>query len=162
MLRNFKKKKMISESDFLRRTITIKRIINAHIELVWEAWTNPEHIAKWWNPSGSETKIEKHEFEVGGMWKYTMLMSNGKSFIAEGTYTEIINLKHIFSQAHFKPMTQGIEIQSIFKAIGNKTEFCFNVIHPTEEYKEQQEKMAVQNGWGSVFTRLEEFLTEIK
>ncbi len=85
-------------------------------------------------------------------------MPNGMPFIAEGTYTEIIFHERICSKADFKPMTENVEIQSLFKSIGEKTEFTFNVIHPTEEYKLQQEKMGIQNGWGSVFSRLEEFL----
>tara|TARA_R110002073_G_scaffold108336_3_gene243401 strand:+ start:69329 stop:69745 length:417 start_codon:yes stop_codon:yes gene_type:complete len=137
-------------------------MLDAPIELVWDAWTIPEHIVKWWNPKGSDTHIEKHEFVVGGNWKYTMLMPDGSPFIAEGTYTEIIHHKLISSKADFKPMTQGVEIRSTFKSIGEKTEFTFYIIHPTEDYKLQQERMGIQNGWGSVFSRLDEFLTTIK
>lgn len=151
---------MSNEDDFLRRTVTIERLLNAPIELVWEAWTVPEHIVQWWNPRGSDTKIEKHEFVEGGEWKYTMMMPNGRPFIAEGRYIEIVYHERICSMADFKPMTQGVEIQSIFSAQGDKTQFTFHVVHPTEEYKVQQERMGIQNGWGSVFNRLEEFLTE--
>ena len=140
------------------RTVTIKKTFNAPIELVWEAWTQPEHIAKWWSPKGMETKVDEHNFIVGGKWKYTMEMPDGNLFIADGVYTEIVEFEKIFSSANFKPMTEGVEIQSIFDKNGNKTNFTFNVIHPTEEYKIQQEKMGILNGWGSVFTRLEEFL----
>lgn len=140
------------------RTVTIERTFNAPIELVWEAWTKPEHIAKWWSPKGMETKIIEHTFDVGGKWKYVMPMPDGNEFTAEGTYTEIVELERIISSANFKPMTEGVEIQSLFKKNKNKTDFVFNVIHPTEAYKVQQEKMGILNGWGSVFTRLEEFL----
>jgi len=149
---------MIDDKEWLKRTVQIHRTLNAPIELVWEAWTLPEHIVQWWNPRGSDTKIEKHEFKIGGEWKYSMMMPNGKAFIAEGTYIEIIHHEKISSKADFKPMTEGVEIQSLFKAKGEQTEFTFNVIHPTEAYKMQQEKMGIQNGWGSVFTRLEDFL----
>ena len=148
--------------DLSKRTITIKRTFNAPIELVWEAWTKAEHIIKWWNPSGSDTKIVAHSFKVGGKWKYAMEMPNGGEFVAEGVYTEIINLEKIVSDANFKPMTEGVEIQSLFNKNGDKTDFTFNVVHPTEEYKIQQEKMGILNGWGSVFNRLDEFLNEIK
>ena len=144
--------------DKSNRTITIKKTFNAPIELVWEAWTQPEHIAKWWSPKGMETKIIEHTFKVGGKWKYAMPMPNGQEFIAEGEYISIVELEKIISLANFRPMTEGVEIQSLFKKDGNKTEFTFNVVHPTEEYKIQQEKMGIMNGWGSVFTRLEEFL----
>ena len=136
------------------KTITIRRTFNAPINLVWQAWTQSKHIAEWWSPKGIKTKVVKHDFKVGGKWKYLMPMPNGQEFIAEGKYTEIVEFEKIISSANFKPMTEGIEIQSLFKRNGNKTEFTFNIIHPTEEYRIQQEKMGIMNGWGSVFDRL--------
>lgn len=146
--------------DTSNRTITINRTFNAPIELVWEAWTKAEHIVKWWNPQGADTRIIEHSFKVGGTWKYAMPMPNGQEFIAEGEYTEIIELEKIASTANFRPMTEGVIIESLFKKNGNSTDFTFNVIHPTEEYKIQQEKMGILNGWGSVFNRLDIFLSE--
>ncbi len=145
-------------SDANNRTVTIKRTFNAPLKLVWEAWTKPEHIAQWWSPKGMETKVIEHNFTVGGKWKYTMEMPNGHEFIAEGIYTEIIEFERIFSSANFRPMTEGVEIQALFEENGDKTNFTFNVVHATEEYRIQQEKMGIMNGWGSIFTRLEEFL----
>lgn len=147
--------------DKSKRTITINRTFNAPIELVWEAWTQPEHIAKWWSPKGMETKIIEHDFSVGGKWKYSMPMPNGQEFVADGEYTEIIKLVKIISLANFRPMTEGVEIQSLFEKDGSKTNFTFNIVHPTEEYKIQQEKMGIMNGWGSVFERLDTLLTEL-
>ncbi|WP_109301430.1 SRPBCC domain-containing protein [Aquimarina sp. AU474] len=146
--------------DKSNRTITINRTFNAPIELVWEAWTKAEHIVKWWNPQGSNTKIIAHTFKVGGKWKYAMPMPNGQDFIAEGEYIEIVELEKILSLANFRPMTEGVEIESLFKKKGDKTDFTFNVIHPTEAYKIEQEKMGILNGWGSVFNRLDEFLKQ--
>ncbi|MFY0688288.1 MAG: SRPBCC domain-containing protein [Cyclobacteriaceae bacterium] len=144
------------------RTVTIQKTLQAPIALVWEAWTTPEHIAQWWSPKGTETKIITHDFRVGGDWKFAMPMPNGQEFLAEGVYKEIVEFEKIISLADFKPMTEGVEIQALFEAKGEITEFTFNVVHPTEEYKTQQEKMGILNGWGSVFTRLAEFLTKRK
>lgn len=60
----------------------------------------------------------------------------------------MVEFEKIVSSANFMPMTEGVEIQSLFKANGNKTDFTFNIVHPTEEYKIQQEKMGIMNGWG--------------
>jgi len=149
---------MNSTNENSSRTVTIKKTFNASMHLVWEAWTQPEHIAQWWSPKGMETKVIEHDFKVGGKWKYAMPMPDGKEFIAEGKYITIIEFEKIISWANFKPMTEGVEIQALFKKNGDKTDFTFNVIHPTEEYRIQQEKMGILNGWGSVFIRLEEFL----
>ncbi|OEK04958.1 SRPBCC domain-containing protein [Roseivirga misakiensis] len=140
------------------RTLSLERTFDAPIQLVWEAWTKPEHIAQWWGPKGMETRIIAHKFAIGGAWKYAMTMPDGSEFIADGVYKDIVELKHIISSANFRPMTEGVEIQAYFEAAGDKTNFRFSVVHPTAEYCQQQEQMGFMNGWGSVFDRLSEFV----
>ncbi len=147
-------------SDISNRTLTLERTFNAPINLVWEAWTQPEHIVNWWGPKGMKTKIIDHDFTVGGAWKYVMTMPDGNDFIADGTYLEIIEQEKIRTSANFKPMTEGVELQILLKKEGDKTNFTFHVIHQTEEYCKQQEKMGFYNGWGSTFERLNEYLIE--
>lgn len=143
------------------RTLTIERTLDAPIALVWEAWTQPEHIAKWWGPPHMDVKIIEHNFEVGGQWKYSMTMPDGMEFVTEGVYSLIVEPEKIHSSADFKPMTEGVEIQALFKEEGDKTHFTFNVVHPTAEYCKQQEEMGFYNGWGSVFNNLEEHLSAL-
>lgn len=149
---------MSQPNDLSSRTLTIKKVLEAPIQLVWDAWSQPEHIVHWWGPPGMETTINKHEFKVGGEWNYSMTMPDGNVFVGEGVYTEIVELEKIISEANFRPMTEGVELQSLFEEDGDKTIFIFNVVHATEEYCKQQEKMGFYNGWGSVFNRLHEYL----
>ncbi|HAS46369.1 MAG TPA: activator of HSP90 ATPase [Microscillaceae bacterium] len=142
------------------RTLSLKRTFNAPLQLVWEAWTQSDHIAQWWGPKGMQTTVIEHDFRVGGQWKYSMQMPDGKTFISEGKYLEIEELKKVISTADFKPMTEGVEIQALFEADGDQTKFTFNVVHPTVEYCQQQSKMGFYNGWASVFDRLGEFLQQ--
>ncbi|MEE9363422.1 MAG: SRPBCC domain-containing protein [Cellulophaga sp.] len=153
---------MNEPNDASSRTVTIKRTFKAPIKLVWDAWIQPEHIALWWGPKGMKTEVLEHDFRVGGKWKYAMKMPDGNDFITDGIYSEIVTLQRICSSANFKPMTEGVEIQALFKENGNETDFTFNIVHPTEEYRIQQEKMGILNGWGSVFDRLEEFVVKSK
>jgi len=146
-------------NDLNNRTLTIEKTFNAPLKLVWEAWSQPEHVGQWWGPKGMETKVIEHEFKVGGHWKYVMQMPNGGEFITEGIYSQIVEHEKIVSSADFKPMTEGVEIQALFEADGDKTKFTFNVVHPTEEYCKQQEQMGFYNGWGSTFDRLDNFVT---
>ena len=145
--------------DLKDRTLTIERTFKAPISLVWQAWTQAEHIAQWWGPPGMETQVIDHDFRVGGRWKYTMQMPNGMDFISEGVYTEIIELQKIVSTANFKPMTEGVELQMLFEDQGANTKFTFHVVHSSAEYCKQQEAMGFYNGWGSTFTRLDDYLS---
>ena len=149
-------------NDLARRTLSLRKTFDASIELVWEAWTQPEHIAQWWGPKGMSLTVIEHNFKVEGSWKYVMPMPNGGEFISEGRYSEIVEFEKIVTSANFRPMTEGVEIHALFERNGDKTNFTFSVIHPTEEYKLQQEKMGFYNGWGSTFDRLETFLTTLK
>ena len=150
---------MEEKNDLAKRVLTLKRTFDAPIELVWEAWTRPDHIANWWGPKGMKTKIVEHDFRVGGRWKYTMAMPDGSEFIGEGIFSQIVQLQKISSSANFRPMTEGVEIQALFEKNGGKTNFIFSVVHPTEEYCKQQERMGFYNGWGSTFDRLADFVS---
>lgn len=142
-------------SDAKSRTLTLKKVFNAPVNLVWEAWTNSAHVAQWWAPKGMKITITENDFKVGGKWQYTMPMPDGSLFISEGMYLEIEPYKKIVTTADFKPMTEGVELHVEFDEAGDKTNFTFSVVHATEEYCKQQEKMGFYNGWGSAFDRME-------
>ncbi|WP_124981308.1 SRPBCC family protein [Nonlabens xiamenensis] len=141
------------------RTLTIEKIFDAPVKLVWNAWTTPEQIVKWWAPPGMEVKVLQHEFKEGGSWKYAMPMPDGSEFISAGVYQEIIEMKKIVTTADFKPMTEGVELHVLFEDLGKQTKFSFSVIHATADYCQQQKEMGFYNGWGSAFDRLEKSLS---
>jgi uncharacterized protein YndB with AHSA1/START domain len=149
-------------NEISKRILTIKKTLNAPRKLVWDAWTNSDHIVRWWAPAGMKVSVVKHEFKVGGEWKYVMPMPDGSEFISEGVYSEIVPFEKIVTSADFKPMTEGVVLHVLFEEAGDKTNFTFSVVHPTEEYCKQQEKMGFYNGWGSAFDRMERSLHFIR
>lgn len=84
------------------RELHIARELNAHVELVWEVWTNPLHIAKWWGPAGFTNTIRKMDVEPDGEWLLTMHGPDGKNFPNKSIFKEIVpNEKIVFE--HFNP-----------------------------------------------------------
>ena len=80
---------------------TIKTI-NAPIEKMWEVWTNPDHLVKWWGPNGFTNTIHQMDLEKGGEWKMTMHGPDGTNFPNRSIFLEIIpNEKIVFE--HFNP-----------------------------------------------------------
>lgn len=53
-------------------TVNVKREFAATLELVWEAWTNPEILDQWWAPKPYQTRTKSMDFREGGMWLYEM------------------------------------------------------------------------------------------
>ncbi|MEM6735164.1 MAG: SRPBCC domain-containing protein [Bacteroidota bacterium] len=152
---------MEKNNDLNNRMLTIEKTFDVPIDLVWEAWTDSEHVAKWWAPHGMLMEVLAYNFITGGKWKYAMPMPDGNQFISEGIFKEIVYRKKIISSADFKPMTEDVELHISFEADGDQTHLTFSVIHATKEYCKQQEKMGFYNGWGSALDRLESVLSNL-
>ena len=79
------------------KSITVRTVLNAPVEKVWDYFTKPEHIMKWnfanddWHCPFAENNLE-----VGKPFKSTMASKDGAhSFDFTGTYTEIVPHKKI-------------------------------------------------------------------
>ncbi len=80
------------------RELTLSRILPAPIDLVWEAWSQPEHIASWWGPNGFSTTIHVMEFRPNGEWNLVMHGPDGTDYDNKSIFTEIIPFKKIAYQ----------------------------------------------------------------
>ena len=82
-------------SDAADREIVITRIFAAPRELIWQAWTDPKQVVKWWGPNGFSTTIKKMDFRVGGVWEHVMRGPDGINYPNKSTFKEIVPLERI-------------------------------------------------------------------
>ncbi|MFS0838802.1 SRPBCC family protein [Paenibacillus sp. 1P03SA] len=54
------------------KTLTLERVFNAPRELVFQAFTQAEHLKHWWGPRGWTIPVINLDFRVGGVWHYCM------------------------------------------------------------------------------------------
>ena len=77
------------------RELVLTRTLNAPVELVWEVWTNPEHIKNWWGPNGFTNTISKMEVKPGGEWNLIMHGPDGTDYKNKSVFKEIIKHKKL-------------------------------------------------------------------
>ncbi len=77
------------------REIVMSRVLHAPRELVWQAWTDPKHVAHWWGPRGFTTTIKKMDFRVGGAWEHVMHGPDGANYPNKSIFKEIVPLERI-------------------------------------------------------------------
>src|ERR1700679_803985 len=77
------------------RELVVSRTLNAPIDLIWEVWTKPEHIAKWWGPTGFTNTITKMDMVPGGDWELIMHGPDGTDYPNKSVFKEIIPFKRI-------------------------------------------------------------------
>ncbi len=87
------------------KTITITRIFDAPRERVWEAWTNPDDVQKWWGPEGFSAPTATVDFRVGGTYVYAMQGPAGtewdKIMYSGGEYLEIVPMERVVATDYF-------------------------------------------------------------
>ena len=77
-------------SEKMARGTMISRLLNAPRELVWQVWTQPEHIAKWWGPEGFTITEGKMDVTPGGTWEFVMHGADGSSYTNRVEYLEVV------------------------------------------------------------------------
>ena len=55
------------------RILSISRVIRTSPEELFDAWTDPRLLLKWWGPEGTTIPDYTFEVRVGGAWKTTMM-----------------------------------------------------------------------------------------
>ncbi len=153
-----------------QHAITITRTFDAPRELVWKAWTEAEHIAKWYGPRGFTTRVEEHDFRPGGRFRYVMIGPDGAEYPSVGVFREITPMERFvstdefgedFKHPDFPDLPRGIVVTFTFEEVEGGTRVSIHMAHPTEEDRSKHEKMGVVAGWSSSLDCLEEHLVTI-
>jgi uncharacterized protein YndB with AHSA1/START domain len=75
--------------------IIISRVFNAPRRLVFEAWTDPEHVAQWWGPNGFSSGACAIDLRVGGVFRLDLLGPDGVIYPCKGVFHEIVKPERI-------------------------------------------------------------------
>ena len=72
------------------RELRIERVFDAPRDVVFKAFTDPELIAQWWGPRGTETVVDEVDFRTGGDWRFVSRDSDGGETAFRGTFREVV------------------------------------------------------------------------
>ena len=146
--------------DCAHNEIMITRLFDAPRELVWEAWTTPEHIAKWWGPNGFTTTTKSRDFRPGGHWVYTMHGPDGTDYPNECKYLEIVKPERIV-HTHGDGQREWFKSSVLFETEGDKTRVTIKHEFPSAEARNEVVlKYGAIEGGKQHLARLAEFLQE--
>ena len=147
------------ESNTKDREISITRTLNAPIDLVWEAWTTPEHISQWWGPNGFTNTISKMDMQPGGEWLLVMHGPDGTDYKNKSIFKEIIPHKKIVFDHVAPNFTATIE----FEAQGDKTFLKWHMLFESAELFIQVVKtFKADEGLKQNVEKLQAYLTGMK
>ena len=70
--------------------MTVTRVFDAPLDVVWRAWTDPKYAMQWWGPKDFTTPFCEMDFRVGGKFLFCMRAPDGREFWTGGEYHEIV------------------------------------------------------------------------
>lgn len=73
----------------LDREIVLARVINAPLEHVFDAWTDPEQLPEWFGPKGMTIKTHAIDIREGGSWRFDMIGADGARYDNRMTFLTI-------------------------------------------------------------------------
>ena len=153
--------------------IVITREFAAPRQLVWDVWTTPKHIEKWFGPKGFETRVDEMEFRVGGRSTYVMIGPDGTEYPSAGVFKEIVSIEKIVTTDEWGEgfeeiesmknveLPQGMVVTALFDDLGERTKLTLVTSHPSLEDKQKHEAMGVVAGWNSSFDKMDEYLAQV-
>ena len=138
--------------------VVITRIFDAPRSLVFKAWTDPEHLAKWFGPQGFTATVFENDARTGGAYHFHM---RGPNYDGQwrGIYREVIEPERIvFTWPKTRPLEANSPSDTIvtvtFEDVGGKTRLTLR--HATFETEAARDDH--NGGWNSTLDRLAEFV----
>lgn len=149
--------------------LTISRFIKAPPAVVWEAWSTPEHLAKWWIPEPIECQVVKLNLRPGGGFETLMREDDGDfQPHVEGCFLDVVpEQRLVFTTAlaeGWKPIEPWLALTATItmEPEGSGTRYAARVAHKNAEDSRKHEDLGFQEGWGTTIDQLAAFTERLR
>ena len=140
--------------DRATNTIVLTRTFTAPREDVFEAWTQPEHVACWWDASGAPLSLCEIDLRPGGSFRFVNRYAPGDQQFA-GFYREITPPDYLVFE------TMGAVGRVILKEIDGKTHLTVRIECGSAAQLEQYLKMGIDSGTAKTIDNLVAYIDKI-
>jgi uncharacterized protein YndB with AHSA1/START domain len=144
------------------REILVTRVFNAPRQLVFEAWTQPEHVKRWFGGCSSMTvTVCEIDLRVGGNWRYVLQEpGNDTSFVLSGEYREIVPPERLVATERYEPIPGSDHLNTLtLSEQDGKTTLHILIQHESKEQRDGHFQSGMEMGLRQSLNRLEDFLS---
>jgi uncharacterized protein YndB with AHSA1/START domain len=150
--------------------LVLERTLDAPVDLVWKAYTDPQHLKQWFAPKPYEISEIELDLKPGGIFRFRMVGPDGfdTGHGTPGCVLEVVEgRKLVWTSAlgpGFRPNEAGEGCESFpmtavitFADAGDgKTAYKAVALHKDVADKEAHDNMGFEDGWGTTARQLEE------
>jgi uncharacterized protein YndB with AHSA1/START domain len=138
------------------REIVTTRVFDAPWELVWKAWTDPNHVKEWWGPNGFTNTIHEMDVRPGGVWRFVMHGPDGTDYQNKIVFLEIVKPERIVYDHVSGPK---FHVTVTFEEQGGRTKLTLRMLFATAAERDNVvEKFGAIEGAKQTLGRLADYL----
>jgi uncharacterized protein YndB with AHSA1/START domain len=126
-----------SETSAADREIVLTRRFDAPRELVWRAWTELEHVTRWWGPDGFTTTFAEFEVRQGGVWRFVMHGPDGTDYPNHMRFVEVAQPERLVYDTGTGPDDVMFRATVTFEAVGEATRVTMQSVFPTAALRDE-------------------------
>jgi uncharacterized protein YndB with AHSA1/START domain len=139
--------------------VVMTRVVDASRTLVWEAWTNPEHVPNWLlGPEGWTMPVCEIDLRPGGTWHYVWRQSDGTEMEMRGEYREIAPPERLVSTESWGGDWPETLNTLILHEEDGKTTITQTTLYPSKEARDAALQTGMTDGASVTFDRLAQYL----
>ncbi len=144
------------------REMRMSREFDAPRDLVFRAYTEPEHLKRWWGRAGSTLSVCEVDLRPGGAWRFVERQSDGEEYAFHGVYREVLRPEALTYTFVFDPIPDMESIDALtFEDLGGRTLLRGISTFPTAEALESMRESGMTDGMRESMDRLEERLRQM-
>src|SRR5438270_6017567 len=140
------------------REIVMTRVFDAPRHLVWDAFTKPELLKRWFGPRGWSLVVCEVDLRIGGGFRFVLRSPDGKEMGMRGVYREIVPPERSVHMESFDDFPGESQVTAVFVEQAGKTTMTAMVLYPSAEVRDLVLKSGIEHGAAESYDKLAELL----
>lgn len=140
------------------REIVLKRVFDAPRRLVFDAFTKPELLKRWFGPQGWSLVVCEVDLKVGGTFRFVLRSPDGKEMGMRGVYREIVAPDRSVHTESYDDYPGEAQVTTVLVEEDGRTTLTATVHYPSREIRDFVIKSGMEHGAAESYDKLAELL----
>jgi uncharacterized protein YndB with AHSA1/START domain len=140
------------------KEIVMTRVFDAPRHLVFDAFTKPELLKRWFGPRGWSLVVCETDFRVGGSWRFVLRGPDGSEMGMYGVYREIVPPERTVHTESFDDYPGESIVTAVWVENHGKTTLTATVLYPSQEIRDAVINSGMEHGAAESYDKLAELL----
>ena len=143
------------------REIVLTRVFDAPRSLVFDAFTKPELLKRWFGPRGWSLVVCEIDLRVGGSWRFVLRGPDGKDMGMRGVYREIMAPDRSVHTESFDDFPGESLVTTVLVEDRGRTTLTATIRYPSQEIRDAVIKSGMEHGAAESYDKLAELFTSL-